>query len=171
MSQPPPLRSRPNLHIALTQLNGSPRQPGHTSAATGSLSVPYQSPAGTPLAKTAYSPFRSAELKSPMPYGGQIPFPSVRSPRSSYANHRSFRIKRTLASKSTWLLLILLALTVWWLSGGSKKLDMARLGASDLGKKLLNEKRMRDYQFYPATNPNIHVGSVMRYLHSATNHM
>ena len=36
-------------------------------------------------------------------------------------------------------------------------MNLVKLGASGLGKEFLHEKRMHDYQFYPAANPKIHV--------------
>ena len=53
------------------------------------------------------------------------------------------------------------ALTLWWFNGGSEELDVVKLGAAGLRKELLNERRMHDYQFYPATNPKIHVCSLL----------
>ncbi|MCJ1278851.1 hypothetical protein MMC21_006670 [Puttea exsequens] len=54
------------------------------------------------------------------------------------------------------LLLLLFALVLWWFNGGSQEVDVVKLNASGLGKELLQERRMHDYQFYPATNPKIH---------------
>ncbi len=161
MTQPPPLRNRPNLHLALTQLNGSPRQQGPgTPLASSSLSTPHHSPAGTPYGKTAYSPYRSASLKLPTPslYGSPSPFTPRLNSYGSYGNYKWFRIKRNFASKPVWLLLMVAALFVWWFNGGSEELDLAKLGASGLGKELMSERKMDDYQFYPASNPKIHVG-------------
>jgi len=161
MSQAPPLRSRPNLHLALTQLNGSPRQLGPgTPLANPSLSTPYHSPAGTPYGKTAYSPYHSASLKPPTPslYEDQSPFAHRRNSYRPYGNCSWFRIRRTFASKPIWLLLMFAGLIVWWLNGGSEELDVVKLGASGFAKELMNQREMHDYQFYPASNPKIHVG-------------
>lgn len=68
-----------------------------------------------------------------------------------------FRIKRIFSSKPLVLLLLVLALALWWFNGGSEDLDIVKLSASGLGKELMQERRMHDYQFYPATNPKIHV--------------
>lgn len=157
MSQPPPLRNRPNLHLAFTQLNGSPRQPGQATPPTSSLSAPYMSPGSTPFGKTTYSPYRSADLKPPTPYGGPISFAPRRSNKSFYSQYKWFLVKRAFSSKPAWLFLMVAALTLWWFNGGSRELDVVKLSASGLGKEFLNERRMHDYQFYPATNPKIHV--------------
>ena len=158
MSQPP-LRNRPNLHLGLAQLNGSPRHPGQTTPSTGPLSFPYRSPAGTPFGKTSYSPYRSAGLNTPSPYEGPVSFVPRRSSKSAYGNYTWYRIKRAFSSKPAWLLLMVAALLLWWFNGGSEELDVVKLSASGFGRELLNERRMHDYQFYPATNPKIHVSS------------
>ena len=157
MSQAPPLRSRPNLHLGLTKLTGSPRHPSqNTPPATPSFN-PYPSPGDTPLAKTAYSPFSSAGLKAPHPYGSvHIISPRVRG-RPWYRNYAWFRVRRVLASKPILLVFMLIALSVWWFNGGSGELDIVKRGTAGLGKEFLYERRMHNYQFYPATNPKIHV--------------
>lgn len=157
MSQPPPLRNRPNLHLALTQLNGSPRHLDQATLPASSSSVPYQSSVDTPFGKTAYSPFLSAVSKPPTPYGGSVAFAPRHSSKSHYGHHNWYRIKRTLSSKLVCLILMVAALTVWWFNGGSEELDVVKLGASGLGKEFLQERRMHDYQFFPATNPKVHV--------------
>jgi len=169
MSHPPPLRNRPNLHLALTQLNGSPRHSGRATPSTSSLSVHYQSPAGTPFGTTAYSPFRSAGLKPPTPYEGPVHFAPRSSSKSSYGSYKLFRVRRALTSKLAWLLLMAFALTVWWFNGGSQDLDVMKLGASDLGKEFLRDRRMHNHQFFPATNPKIHVRKTYRNKRCATN--
>lgn len=52
---------------------------------------------------------------------------------------------------------MIVALALWWFNGGSEEMNVVKLGASGLGKDFLHERRMHDYQFYPATNPKIHV--------------
>ncbi|KAG8528740.1 uncharacterized protein KY384_006427 [Bacidia gigantensis] len=49
-----------------------------------------------------------------------------------------------------------LVLTIWWFNGGRQELDEVKLNAAGLGKGLLTERRMHNYQFYPVTNPKIH---------------
>lgn len=53
---------------------------------------------------------------------------------------------------------MLIALSLWWFNGGSGELDIVKRGTAGLGKEFLYERRMHNYQFYPATNPKIHVG-------------
>ena len=160
MSQAPPLRSRPNLHLGLSKLTGSPRPPNQSTPPTTPFSNPYPSPGETPLAKTAYSPFSSAGLKAPHPYGsGDITIPRNRG-RPWYGNYAWFRVRRVLASKPILLVCMLIALSLWWCNGGSEEVDIVKLGTAGLGKEFLYERRMHNYQFYPATNPKIHVGLI-----------
>ena len=165
MSQAPPLRSRPNLHLGLTKLTGSPRHPNQSTPPATPFFNPYPSPGDTPLAKTAYSPFPSAGLKAPYPYGsGDIITPRARG-RPWYHNYAWFRVRRVLASKPILLVFMLIALSLWWFNGGSGELDTVKRGTAGLGKEFLYERRMHNYQFYPATNPKIHVRSAEEILH------
>ena len=158
MSQAPPLRNRPNLHLGLTKLTGSPRHPSQSTPPATPFSNPYPSPGDTPLAKTAYSPFSSAGLKAPHPCGpGATTTPRNRR-RPWYGSHAWFRVRRVLASKPILLVFMLIALSLWWFNGGSEELDIVKFGTAGLGKEFLYERRMHNYQFYPATNPKIHVG-------------
>jgi len=157
MSQPPPLRNRPNLHLGLTQLNGSPRHPSQSTPTRSPLSTPYPTSNDTPFAKTAYSPSPSASLKPPNAYEGPASGIRRRRGRSFHLKINWFRFKRMFSSKSLLLLLFVSALALWWFNGGSEELDVMKLSASGLGKELMQERRMHDYQFYPATNPKIHV--------------
>lgn len=161
MSYPPPLRNRPNLHLALTQFDGSPRRQGPgMPLASSSLCTPYHSPTGTPYGRTAYSPFRSASLKPPTPLlcGSPSSFTPRRGVYGRYGRYSWLRIKRAFASKPILILLMVAGLTIWWFNGGSKELDVVKLGASGFGKAIMNERKMHEYQFYPASNPKIHVG-------------
>ncbi len=157
MSQQPPFRQRPNLHLALTQLTGSPRHAKQTTPSSTPSSTPIPTPSGTPFAKTAYSPFRSAGLKPPTPYAGDPGFSFGRAEKPNSSSYRLLRIRRTLSSRPIWLLLMVVALTLWWFNGGSSELDIVKLSATGLGNEFFQERRMQDYQFYPATNPKIHV--------------
>ena len=158
MSQAPPLRSRPNLHLGLTKLTGSPRHPNQSTPPATPFYNPYPSPGDIPLAKTAYSPSSSGGLKAPQPYGsGDIITPKDRR-RYWYGNYAWFRIRRVLTSKPIVLVFMLVALSLWWFNGGSEELDIVRHETAGLGKEFLHERRMHNYQFYPATNPKIHVG-------------
>lgn len=158
MSQPP-LRSRPNLHLALTDLTGSPRQSAQsTPPPTSRFTTPYPTPGDTPFAKTAYSPYYSAGLIAPTLFETPESFTPRRKSRSCYRKYNGHHFKRLSASKPVWLLLMLLALALWWFNGGSEEINVVKLGASGLGKEYLLERRMHDHQFFPATNPKIHVG-------------
>lgn len=55
------------------------------------------------------------------------------------------------------------ALALWWYHGGSDEINAVKLGASSLGKEFMRERRMHEYQFFPATNPKIHVGFSITY--------
>lgn len=159
MSQPP-LRNRPNLHLALTDLTGSPRQSAQsTPPPTSRFITPYPTPGDTPFAKTAYSPYYSAGLKAPSIYETPESFTPRRTStcKSSYRNYNGYHLKRSFASKPVWLLLMVVALALWWFNGGSEEINVVKLGASSLGKEFLHERRMHGYQFYPTTNPKIHV--------------
>ena len=162
MSQAPPLRSRPNLHLGLTKLTGSPRHPNQSTPPATPFYNPYPSPGNTPLAKTANSPFSSAGFKAPHPYGSRDIITPRDRPRDRgrywYGNCAWFRIRRILASKPIVLVFMLATLSLWWVNGGSKELDIVKHGTAGLGKEFLHERRMHNYQFYPATNPKIHVG-------------
>ena len=153
MSQAPPFRQRPNLHLALTPLTGSPRRPNQSTPST----TPLGTPGRTPLGTTAYSPFRSAGVKAPAPYSS-TPSPILRRPlHSSSDGYTWIRIKRYLFSRPTGLFLMVLALTILWFNGGREEIDAVKMSARGFGKDILQEKRMQDFQFYPATNPKIHV--------------
>lgn len=148
--QTPPFRSRPKLHLTTTQSTGSPGNPTQPTQTPGAIS--------SPLAATAYSPFRSAGLKPPTPFGGPMQF----APRSPHIfrkcrNYAGFRARRVLNSKMFWLALLFGALILWWRGGDADKLDIVKLSASELGRELFPEGRTRGLQFFPATNPKIHV--------------
>ncbi len=162
MSRTPPFRSRPQLHLAFTNLNGSPRHPSHDTPGSSGFSTPSATPLTaafpTPFATTAYSPFRSAGLKPPTPYGGPMDFTPRRGDRPRFFdNYRLYRIRRLLSSKPLWFLLVLSALAFWWFHGGINELDLVKISASGFGKELFQDARTQDLQFFPATNPKIHV--------------
>lgn len=163
MSQPP-LRNRPNLHLALTDLTGSPRQSAQsTPPPTSRFITPYPTPGDTPFARTAYSPYYSAGLKAPAIYETLESFTPRRTSRSCYRNYNGYRFNRLVSSKPVWLLLMVVALALWWFNGGSEEMSVVKLGVSGLGKEFLHERRMHDYQFFPATNPTIHVSHSSHY--------
>ena len=158
MSQPP-LRTRPNLHLASTDLTGSPRQSVYsTPKLTTRFVTPYPTPGDTPSARTSYSLSHSAGLTEPAIYETPEPFASRRTSGSYYRDCTRYRIKRVFTRKSLWLLPMVLVLLFWWFYGSSREINVVKLKANSLGKGLVQERRMHDYQFFPATNPKIHVG-------------
>lgn len=68
-------------------------------------------------------------------------------------------MRQVLGSKLIWLLLMGIALLLWWFNGGIHKLDVVKMSATGLGKEFLAGMKMQEYQFYPASNPKIHVGT------------
>ena len=157
MSQPP-IRNRPNLHLALTDLTGSPRQPAQaTPPPTSRFITPYPTPADTPCAKTAYSPYYSTGLEAPAVHETSEPFTPRRTIKPYYRNYNGYRFKRLFANKPVWLLLLIFSLALWWFNVGSEEIHVVKLGVISLGKEILHERRTHDYQFYPAANPKIHV--------------
>lgn len=44
-----------------------------------------------------------------------------------------------------------------WVNGGRDEMDLVRLGASEFGLGFFPEERTQGLQFFPATNPKIHV--------------
>ena len=154
MAQTPPFRNRPKLHIALSHLTGSPRHPGYATPLSSGASTPN----GTPLATTAYSPFRSAGLKPPTPYHASRHATPDREKGRYFDSYSWFRTKRMLSSRPLWFLFALLALTFWWVHGRTKASDVVQLNASRWEKEYSSEGRTKGLQFFPATNPKIHVG-------------
>lgn len=144
---PTPFRNRPNLHLSLSQFSASPRVSSHATPL----------PVGTPFATTTYSPFRSAGLKPPTPYRGPMHFTPRHERRRYYETYSWYRVKRMLKSKPLWLLLGLVVLILWWFHGGRDELNMVKLDANRLGRELFPEGRTKGLQFFPATNPKIHV--------------
>jgi hypothetical protein len=162
----PSPRHRPNFHLSLTPLLGSPHEiipaePGRT---------PYMTPQVSPFGlsrpgMTNYSPFRSAGLKPPSPYSASTvqftPRPS-RTPNSVYGNYTWFRLKRWFNSRALLLALVILGLLWWWQGGPTRELKNIKVSerAFKLGNQIfhLDSEATRDLQFFPAVNPKIHVG-------------
>ena len=162
MASQRPFRTRPNLHLALTQQSGSPRNPKPSASSISQFSSPFGTPTGTPLTSTTYSPFASAKLQAPSPYGGPIHFtPRQRHKYRRYTRAVWLRLKRVLSTRATWFLLVVLLTMLWWLNGGSKELDVVKFGASGFGKDLFQDGAIQDLQFFPPSNPKIHVGIFM----------
>ena len=150
MIQTPPHRGRPKVHLAMTQLNGSPRhndQPGNRHYAFS-----------TPATQATYSPFRSAGLAPPTPYGGPVQFtPRRKRIPNDYRARTRIRLGRALSSRPLWFLLMLGALMLWWFNDGRDEMDLIRVGAAGFGREFFPEERTRGLRFFPATNPKIHV--------------
>ena len=144
MSQTPPFRSRPNLHLSLTPLTGSP------------VASRLNTPLATPFGTTKYSPFRSAGLIPPTPYGSPAQF-SPRRSKADYVTYTKQRIRRTLGSRLLWLVLFFVGLFWWWSTGGKHNLEVVKLKSAGLGKGILAPEVTRGLQFFPASNPKIHV--------------
>ena len=161
MSQTGPFRQRPNLHLALTQSTGSPRQPSQSSLARSLNTTPVSTPGSTPLARTNYSPLTSAVPRLPTPFSSGLSLPPRRSPRLKHQRSRWLLLKQLLSNRPLVLLLFLATLVVWLLNGGSKGLEIARLSASDLGREFLLKRRMQDYRFFPATDSKIHASHLL----------
>ena len=76
---------------------------------------------------------------------------------SRFDSYTLYRIKRVLSSKPLWLLFVLGALTFWWFYGSINDLELVKLSASGFRGELFQDARTQDLQFFPATNPKIHV--------------
>lgn len=151
MEQTPPFGDRPKAHLALTQLTGSP---GHISQSTRGFNA-----LSAPVHHATYSPFRSAGLAPPTPYRGPMQF-TPRTQRSSrYGTYTCHRSGRVLSSKPVWFMLMLGALVLWWFNGGRDEMDLVRVGAAEFGRDFFPEQRTQGLQFFPASNPKIHVSS------------
>lgn len=156
MSRTPPFFRRPNLHLSLTQL-GSP-------VAAPPLQSSHSTPATSPFSTPNYSPFRSAGLKPSTPFGGAVQF-TPRSTKRGVARHAWTRVLRLLTSKVIWILAVCLGLLWWWKNGAQAEIDLMKLGSSRLPKELFAPEITQDLQFFPASNPKIHV---RQYLPDAT---
>ena len=173
MSHSAPFRQRPNLHLALAQSTGSPRQSSQSTQHRTPNATPVSTPNGTPLgpstpfATTSYSPLRSAGQKLPTPYGSSLSLPPRRLSRTRRGQRKWLAGKRPFASRSLLLLVLFTTLLVWLLFGGRKGLHNVKWSATNLGRDYLLQRRMQDYQFYPATNPKIHVSGMIT-IRSAT---
>lgn len=75
-----------------------------------------------------------------------------------------FRLGRLLSSKPIWFMLMLGVLVLWWFNGGRGEMDLVRIGATEFGRDFFQEQRTQGLQFFPATNPKIHVCSFFRLL-------
>lgn len=161
MTQTPPFGGRPKLHLALTQLTGSP---GHTSQSAHGFNA-----LSTFVPHATYSPFRSAGLAPPTPYGGPMQFTPRAQTSTRHDTYTWFRLGRVLSSKPVWSMLMLGALVLWWFNGGRNEMDLARSSAAEFGRDFFQEQRTQGLQFFPANNPKIHVCSFARLFRKIAN--
>lgn len=68
------------------------------------------------------------------------------------------RAKRLLSSKAILLIVVVSGLIWWWSNGGREDLHVMKLKSSGL-KELFAPEITKNLQFYPASNPKIHVRS------------
>lgn len=155
MTQTPPFGGRSKLLVPLTQLTGSPGELSKSANSFSAFSVPG--------AKTNYSPFRFAGLQPPTTYVRSMQFAPRRAPKSrDYGTYTKLRLGHILSSRPLWFFLLFGALMMWWFHGGRDEMDLVRDGATKLSREFFSEERTRDLQFFPATNPKIHVSQVQR---------
>ena len=154
MSGIPPFRlnARPQLRIALSHFNGSPRAASYSTPTSSGASTSYT----TPHSWTTYSPLRSANLKIPKPYSGNRKSISKRERLSAYGTCVLWVIKRILRFKIVWFIVLCILFVSWWLPGDHYDFQALREGAAVLRKDLFPEAQTRNMQFFPASNPKIH---------------
>lgn len=153
MTQTPPLGGRSKLPVPLTHLTGSPGEPSKSANSFSAFSVPGP--------KTNYSPFRFAGLQPPTTYVRSMQYAPRRAPKSrDYGTYTKLRLGHILSSRPLWFLLLFGALMMWWFHGGRDEMDLVRDGATKLSREFFSEERTRGLQFFPATNPKIHVSPV-----------
>lgn len=158
MASQRPLRTRPNLHLALTQQTGSPRNANATISISSRFSSPFGTPTGTPLATSSYSPSGSSRLKAPSPYGGPMHFtPRQKHKYRRYGRAAWLKAKRIFSSRTTWLLFIVVLTLLWWVNGGSEEFNAVKSGAAGLGRDIFQDGVVQNMQFFPPSNPKIHV--------------
>lgn len=143
-SPTPPFRNRPGLRLNITPGYGSPFASGHGS------------PNVTPFGLTTYSPFHSASLKPPTPYGGSPRILPKRVSGSSL-DYMWYRLRKLLASRAVWFLVVLSGLLFWWSKSGWYEIDSAMLRSAAIGQGLFHAGGTAELQFFPASNPKIHV--------------
>ena len=158
MAQTPPVRSRPNL-----QLKFKPLRRTMSAQTTSQLTL-----LPSPFATTDYSPFRSAGLKPPTPYGGAVQFTprlSKQQPQDRHSSRKLVRIKRYLFSRALVCVLFIVGLLYWWGKGWKKDLDIVMVGANELGmgNQLFEFEVTKDLRFISAANSKIHVSCSRHY--------
>lgn len=153
-----PFRTRPNLHLALTQQTGSPRNPNATTSTSSRFSSPFSTPTTTPLATTSYTPSASAKFAAPSPYVPPMHFtPRQRHKYRHYGRAAWFKAKRILSNRTSWLLLTAILIVLWWVNGGREGFDTVKHGAAGLGRDIFRDGVVQNMQFFPPSNSKIHV--------------
>ncbi|KAI4139823.1 MAG: hypothetical protein LQ341_004071 [Variospora aurantia] len=152
-----PFRTRPNLHLALTQQTGSPRNPNATTSTSSRFSSPFSTPTTTPLATTSYTPSASAKFAAPSPYVPPMHFtPRQRHKYRHYGRAAWFKAKRILSNRTSWLLLTAILIVLWWVNGGREGFDTVKHGAAGLGRDIFRDGVVQNMQFFPPSNSKIH---------------
>ncbi|MCJ1476096.1 hypothetical protein MMC13_004761 [Lambiella insularis] len=150
-----PSRLRPDFHLSFTPLVGTPNQFYQTTPG----STPFLTPRHTSFA-TNYSPFRSAGLKPPTPYGGSVQFiPRPKQKQSHTLNtYKCIRLAPLFSGRLLLLLLVIIGSLWWWRAGLTSELELVRVGVSEfgLGNQLFEIEATKDLKFFPAANPKIH---------------
>ena len=81
-------------------------------------------------------------------------------PKRARGSFRSLlaRARMLLAKKVVWVLAVILGLLFWWSKGNLHDFDPATLRQTRIGQGLFNPRLPPGLQFFPASNPKIHVG-------------
>jgi hypothetical protein len=143
MSRTPTYHRRQTFHLPLSNLDNP--------LTSGQKNTQPNSPFGAP-----YSPYRSAELKPPTPYGGPMRF----APRGSYwraAKATAGKLQYLLSKRPFWFVIVFLGLLWWWGNGGKEDLELVKVKSAGIKNELFAPQLTRGFQFYPASNPKIHV--------------
>jgi hypothetical protein len=84
------------------------------------------------------------------------------SPRGSYwrvVRNTLGRLQYLLSKRLAWFLIVFLGLMWWWGNGGKDDLEIVRVKSAGFKNELFASEITRDLQFFPASNPKIHVRS------------
>lgn len=144
MAHASPCRNRPNLHLSLKLVAGLP------------MSSLQSTPGTTPFSTTTHSPFRSAGPSTPASQRGPTQFVPRRS-SSLFGRYGACKPRRLLGARAFLLGAVIFALIYWWSNGGREDLEVAKLRTSSMKAELFAPEITKNLQFYPASNPKIHV--------------
>ena len=155
MADTPPLRlnSRPQLRIALSHFNGSPRAASYSTPISSGASTPYTAP----FPKAMYLPRGSG--KPPTPYKEYESEEPKKRKVWAYCSYVYWRAVRLLRFRTIWVMIFCIVCLSWWFRGNDNNWDHLRQKAEDLRRGLLPEARLRGMQFFPASNPKIHAST------------